>query len=98
MRGLNLGCGDRLHPDWTNVDIVASGPGVRRCDLVAGIPFAAETFDVVYHSHLLEHLPKQIAPPFLRDCCRVLKRGGVVRVVVPDFEQIARTYLDALEG
>ena len=35
---------------------------------------------------------------FLRECFRVLKNEGIIRVVVPDLEKIARLYLMALEG
>lgn len=40
-------------------------------------------FDVVYHSHSLAHLSKGDAIEFLKECKRVLKVGGVLRIVVP---------------
>jgi predicted SAM-dependent methyltransferase len=97
MKYLNLGCGDRLHPDWENVDLYPTGPGVRVCDLRKRTPYGDETFDLVYHSHVLEHFPRQAAFGLLQECHRVLKRGGVIRVVVPELERIARLYLEALD-
>jgi predicted SAM-dependent methyltransferase len=97
MKRLNLGCGSRVHQDWVNVDFVSAGPGVRAYDLRKGIPYADDFFDVVYHSHILEHFKRQRAGAFLRECYRVLKRGGVLRVAVPDLERIARDYLEAFE-
>lgn len=97
MKLLNLGCGTRTHPDWTNVDFKAQVEGVIAHDLLTGLPFADESFDAVYHSHLLEHLPKTKAPLFLRECSRVLRRGGIIRVAVPDLEQVCRLYLSLLE-
>ncbi|MCM0753974.1 methyltransferase domain-containing protein [Desulfovibrio aminophilus] len=97
-RMLNLGCGRRFHPDWVNVDFRSSGPGVLACDLSRGLCFADQSFDVVYHSHVLEHFPKPQAPGFLRECLRVLRPGGVLRCAVPDLETIARLYLRLLEG
>lgn len=97
MKYLNLGCGSRFHPDWTNIDITSSSPLVQEHNLRHGIPFPDDTFDVVYHSHLLEHLQKHKALIFSRECYRVLKPGGIIRVVVPDLERIVRTYLQALE-
>jgi SAM-dependent methyltransferase len=94
---LNLGCGTRFHPAWTNVDVVASDPSVLSHDLVKGIPFPDQSFDVVYHSHLLEHFPKSKAPSFLRECHRVLNPQGTIRIAVPDLERIVRVYLEALE-
>ena len=97
MRYLNLGCGSRFHLGWTNVDIACASPHVQAHDLRLGIPYPDDTFEVVYHSHLLEHLSKYEALSFTQECHRVLKPGGIVRVVVPDLERIARLYLMALE-
>lgn len=94
---LNLGCGSRFNPDWVNVNFTSSGPGVIAANLGKGIPFPDESFDVVYHSHLLEHFAKPAAAVFLKECLRVMKPSGVIRVVVPDLEAIASNYLLALE-
>ncbi len=98
MRLLNLGCGHRYHPDWVNVDFRSTGPGVLAIDLGGRLPFDDCAFDAVYHSHLLEHLPKRKAPFFMQECFRVLKPGGILRVVVPDLEKISHLYLHYLEG
>jgi predicted SAM-dependent methyltransferase len=97
MNCLNLGCGGHFHPDWVNVDFTQTGPGVIAHNLVEGIPFEDNTFDVVYHSHLLEHFPKIKGEEFMKECYRVLRPGGILRVAVPDLEQICRLYIDALE-
>lgn len=98
MRHLNLGCGSNFHPDWTNVDFTATGKDVIAWNLRRGIPFPDQSFDAVYHSHVLEHFSRKEAVSFLRECYRVLTLGGILRVVVPDLEQIARLYLYALEN
>lgn len=95
-RLLNVGCGRCYHNDWTNIDLVASGPGVRQYDLRRGIPCDDSSFDAVYHSHVLEHITPEGATPMLAECFRVLRPGGVIRVVVPNLEQIARVYLDSI--
>jgi len=97
MNYINLGCGRRFHSVWTNLDFVSTDADVIAYDITQGIPFADVSFDVVYHSHLLEHLSRQQAEFLLRECYRVLRPKSVLRVVVPDLEQIARTYLIALE-
>ncbi|AFY62263.1 glycosyltransferase [Synechococcus sp. PCC 6312] len=94
---LNLGCGYNFHPDWVNVDFTVTGTGVIAHDLKQGIPFADQSFDLVYHSHVLEHFPKALADNFIKECYRVLRPGGVIRIVVPDLEQITRQYLNCLE-
>lgn len=97
LKMLNLGCGGRYHKEWVNIDFNSSGPDVIKHNLCLGIPSPNETFDVVYHSDLLEHFPRSYAPDFLKECWRVLKPGGILRVVQPDLEQIVRLYLDALD-
>jgi len=98
-RFLNLGCGSCFStaPEWTNVDRSASGP-IMAHDVYRPLPFVDEEFDAVYHSDLLEHLYKRFAPSFMAECYRVLRRGGVLRVAIPDLEQVCRLYLDALTG
>jgi SAM-dependent methyltransferase len=63
-------------------------------DLSKGIPFGDGTVDVVFHNNVLEHLDRDVAEEFLVECRRVLKPGGIHRIVVPDFELAARQYLD----
>ena len=62
-------------------------------NLKKGIPYPNNTVDVVYHSHLFEHLDRDIAEVFQREIFRVLKPGGIQRIVVPDFEMLCKNYL-----
>jgi predicted SAM-dependent methyltransferase len=93
---LNFGCGTAVHPDWVNLDSSTDLPGVIRHDLRRGLPFPDESFDAVYGSHVLEHLQPDAAARLLRECHRVLRSGGIVRIVVPDLEAIARLYLESM--
>ena len=89
---LNLGCGNKFHNDWINVDMISYSKEVIRANLLKGIPFPDNTFDVVYHSQVLEHFPQKDALSFIKECYRVLKKGGIIRVVVPDLENIIDEY------
>jgi SAM-dependent methyltransferase len=62
-------------------------------NLAKGIPLESNSIDVVYHSHLLEHLDREIVETFLVEVLRVLKPGGVHRIVVPDMEQAVQAYV-----
>lgn len=53
--------------------------------------------DVVYASHILEHLRPESRKLFVEEVSRILKKGGVLRIVVPDLEALCRVYLDKLE-
>lgn len=71
---------------------------VLRHDLRKGIPAEDSSVDVVYHSHLLEHLDRDAVPGFMAEVRRVLKPGGVQRIVVPDLERDARAYVASLDA
>ena len=55
-------------------------------------PWNNETADVVYSSHTLEHSTRHEGRVFLAECFRVLKKGGIVRLVVPDLQEIIMMY------
>lgn len=93
-RLLNVGCGERFHSDWTNIDLESTDPSVLRHDITKGLPFDDLQYDVVYHSHVLEHLDPADGDRLLEDCYRVLKPGGILRIVIPNLEQIATLYLE----
>jgi len=99
---VNVGCGMRIHPDWVNIDLHAARPGVIEHDISVSLPQETNTCDAVYHSAVLEHIRPRDVDRFISECFRVLKPGGVMRVCVPDLENIAELYLrklrDAVEG
>ena len=94
---INLGCGTRFHPDWVNIDKYPVNQNVMAHDFRQSLPFADNTFDVVYHSHVLEHFSRTEGKIFLKECFRICKPGGIIRIVVPDLENIVRSYLHVLE-
>lgn len=67
-------------------------------DLANGIPYPDASVDAVYHSHTLEHIDRDVAPAFLSEVRRVLRPGGVHRIVVPDLERLGRAYVDSLDA
>ncbi len=69
---------------------------VRYLNLNRPWPFPRESADVVYASHVLEHLTESTAVLFLTEAKRVLRPDGVLRLVVPDLGQHARRYIDDL--
>ena len=92
---LNLACGNVFLRDaaWVNADFQAMAPWVQSMDLLAPLPFSDHTFDLVYCSHFLEHIPRELVSGFLRECYRVLRPGGLIRLVLPDADEMFRQYL-----
>jgi SAM-dependent methyltransferase len=66
---------------------------VRRVDVRKGLPFPDQSAHYIYSSHTFEHFTWAESIEVARECYRVLRRKGVIRVVVPDLGLIAREYL-----
>lgn len=66
-------------------------------DVRKKLPFDNESVDFIYSSHLMEHLRKDETEKVLKECLRVLKRGGVLRLSVPNLELVARNYIKEIE-
>ncbi len=103
----NLGCGTDLHADflnigyWTHLEqdgIYKDLNGTQNTymlnhDLNKGIPAHDNSLELVYHSHMLEHLSFLEGIAFTKECFRVLQPGGMMRILVPDLELWTKAYL-----
>jgi len=90
---LNLGCSTYYLPEFINVDINEK----FHPDLVADVrnlPYEAETVDEIYAGHLLEHLTWDEGQSALKHWWTILKKGGIIRITVPDFDVLAKRYLE----
>lgn len=68
---------------------------VRYGDIVRGLPGTERSCRGIYCSHILEHLALEDFRTALRRTFGYLKPGGVFRLVVPDLETLARTYVSS---
>lgn len=60
--------------------------------------YADNSVDIVYASHLFEHLTLKSAALFLTESYRCLKPGGIIRIVVPDLYKICKKYISEYEN
>jgi predicted SAM-dependent methyltransferase len=60
--------------------------------------FRDNSVDVIYASHLFEHLSLKSAELFISEAMRTLKPGGSLRIVVPDLYKICKRYIDEYEN
>lgn len=70
-------------------------PHVRYVNLHKPLPFATNSVDAFYASHVWEHLYLRDAEFALSECLRACKPGGRVRLVVPDLFAYCKEYLDS---
>jgi predicted SAM-dependent methyltransferase len=93
---LNLGAGPRGVADghWVNVDGFRDAGVHFLVDLQRPLPFADATFDGVFSEHVLEHFTEEDGLQLAAEVARILRPGGVFRVVVPDGEFVLRSYFD----
>jgi len=68
-------------------------PSIYIHNLTKRFPWADSSIDVVYTSHTLEHLSLVQGKFFLSECLRVLRPGGILRIVVPGLRPIIDDYL-----
>lgn len=90
---INIACGDSYVESWCNFDYAPHSPAIRQADLLERLPVSDDTAELVYTSHFLEHVPRKQVVPFLSECFRITKSKGHVRLVLPDLEELCRTYL-----
>lgn len=88
---LHIGCGWLYKEDWVNIDLSMTRADFA-WDLRTGIPFETGSVDAVFHEHLLEHLPLVDGYALTRECFRVLKPGGILRIGVPDAGDVLGSY------
>ncbi len=62
------------------------------CDITEHIPLPDESVDLVYSRASLEHLTYRELHNHLLECYRIVKPGGFVRALVPDFDAMIRDY------
>lgn len=87
---LNIGCGRNIHPGFINVDHEWH-PEIHLCwDIRRRLPLPDASAEGIFTEHCLEHVTYDECLEVLRDLRRILKPGGLLRVIVPD----AGLYLD----
>jgi predicted SAM-dependent methyltransferase len=94
VRKLHLGAGGDVVADWLNTDLHDYGRGDELVYLDARRPFPLpnDSFDLVFSEHMLEHLTYAEGQRCLRECFRVLRPGGRIRIATPSLERLARLY------
>jgi hypothetical protein len=67
---------------------------IEFADASKRIPLSDGSAEVVYSSHMLEHLDRREAHAFLTEARRVLCDGGIIRIAIPDMGKLCVTYIE----
>ena len=93
--GLYLGSGNSRIEGFCNID----GNPLVECDLVSGLEklkLKSDSVNVIYASHVFEHVPRAGTAAVLGEWRRVLKPHGKLYLCVPDVEALFKIYLENL--
>jgi predicted SAM-dependent methyltransferase len=75
-----------------NSDYSPASKAVVFLDATRAFPIPDGAFDYVYSEHMIEHVSWEQGAHMLRECARILKRGGKIRLVTPDLRAILSLY------
>jgi predicted SAM-dependent methyltransferase len=92
VRGLNVGAGFNELDGWLCTDLQPRNDSTVFMDATRPFPFDDATFDYVYSEHMIEHIPWNDGLFMLRECHRVLKPGGSIRIATPDMKVLLALY------
>lgn len=90
---VHIGCGKTNSPEFINVDARPLAHVHIVTDDITSLPdFNTGTVDLVYMCHILEHIKRKDLKKVLSEMKRVLKVGGVLRLSVPDLDELVEVY------
>lgn len=89
---LQLGCGTKRFEDFLNTDAFHNKEVDLNIDLRFPLPLASDAWKGIYAHHVVEHIGYEDARRLFKECFRVLKKGGILRIAVPDVELFLRLY------
>lgn len=98
---LNIGCGTDYKVGWVNIDNNTDSNIEEldvHWDLRNPLPINDDSIDFIFNEHFIEHLTVEESRITIADMMRVLKPGGVMRIAMPDLEDVVNHYLNVPLG
>jgi predicted SAM-dependent methyltransferase len=92
---INLASGQRpFKKPWINVDIRHQGYDIDIEADVKELPFEDESCDILVAHHLWEHIPLEQQEETIREWYRVLKKGGILSIHIPNMKELCKAWLE----
>ena len=90
---LHLGCGDKYIPGFIHIDYADYEHIDYRQSIVDLSMYKDDSVQLIYCCHALEYFNRHEVKDVLAEWHRVLKKGGILRLAVPNFEAMVKVYL-----
>jgi SAM-dependent methyltransferase len=97
-RQLEIGPGWQSIAGFETLGVVAKPALDYLLDAGRPLPFRAGTFDLIYASHVIEHIPWYQVQPVLTEWVRTLKSGGILELWTPNGLAISDAFVRAENG
>lgn len=85
---IHLGSGDHPLAGWINVDLAPAPAIDLAADLTREMPLRSGSVDLIHCEDFIEHVDAAAGKLVLQECNRVLRSGGVVRILTPDLRAL----------
>ena len=90
LKGINLGSGNWKYKNWIGYDKLNNDYLNENTIL----PHKNNSLNYVYSCHFFEHIHDNTINNLLKESYRILKNGGIIRIVVPDFQLMHNKYVN----
>lgn len=88
VRKLQIGAHICVMPGWLNTDLYPLSISAVALDATKTFPLPDASFDYVFSEHQMEHIAYSEALGMLKECRRILRPGGKIRLAVPSLDRL----------
>ena len=97
IKGIHLGAGNNYINGFINIDLNL----FSKSDLLARVNklyFKENSVEIIYGSHIFEHIKREHRFRVLSKWHKVLKKGGKIYISVPDLEMLFNYYINNIKN
>ena len=91
---LEFGSGPGVSPGWKHIDIIKFNRVDKKLDVSKHLPYKDNSVDEILAKHLIEHIDYWKFPGVFEEWYRVMTPEGKLTIVTPDFEWMAKSYVN----
>ena len=91
-RKLHIGCGNHILDGWLNSDCYPRSATILHLDATKSFSLGDESFDYIFSEHMIEHISYVQGRTMLKECFRILRTNGTIRISTPDLSFLIDLY------